>query len=542
MAGELERGRESYARRAWEDAHDQLSAADTAMPLGGGDLELLAQAAYLIGRDETSADVWARAHREWLRAGETARAVRAAFWLAFGLLNKGEMLRAGGWIERSQRLLHDADFECGEQGLLHYLVGLRCALTGDAAGGQAAFTRGVEIGERFGDDELVVLARIGLGRCLIYQGEIGAALALLDEAMVAVTGGELSPMAVGDAYCTVIEGCRETFDVRRSQVWTAELSRWCAEQPALVAYRGQCLIHRSETLQLSGAWDDAMDEARLAADRLSRPSGQLAIGAATYQQGELHRLRGEFGQAEAAYRDASRLGREPQPGMALLRLAQGRPGSAAAAIRAVVEDAHDRVSRSRLLPAYVEVLLAVGDIATAHGACRELEELSAGYRSEMLYAVVSYTRGAVDLVADDAKAALTCLRRAKRQWQELDVPYEVARTRALMASACRALGDDDTTELELAAAEEAFAELGAAGDLARIRSLSKRSAPDTHGLTPRELEILRLLCTGGTNKAIAAQLVLSDRTVDRHVSSIFAKLGVSSRSAATAYAYRHELL
>lgn len=526
-------GEESFARRAWARAHAELSAAE---PLSGADLERFAEVAYLVGNDEQSTDLWARVYREQASA-DPARAARAAFWLVFGLLNRGEAARGGGWADRAQRLLDDNGLDCAEQGALRYLAGLRAVLGGDPVAARAAFAQAIKTGDRFGDAQLVTLARIGLGRCLIYLGETVEGLALLDEAMVAVTGGELAATVVGDAYCTVIEGCREVFELRRSQVWTAELTRWCDQAPSLVAYRGQCLVHRAEILQLRGVWDDAVAEARLACERLAR---DVAVGAAFYQLGELHRVRGEVADAESAYRRASEFGREPQPGLALLRLAQGRTEAAVAAIRRVVDEAQDPVSRARLLPACVEITVAAGDTEAAGRACRELEEISAGYRSDMMDAIVCCARGSVDLATGDARSALVTLRHAEGRWRSLDAPYEVARVRVLVGLACREVGDDDTADLELAAAAEVFARLGAAGDLARVRKFS--GTGDTHGLTRRELEVLRLLSTGGSNKMIAAQLVLSERTVDRHVSSILNKLGVPSRSAATAYAYRHQLV
>jgi DNA-binding CsgD family transcriptional regulator len=548
MAGAVEQGRDAFARSAWAEAYVELSAADAAEPLATEDLERLALAAALAGRTDESADGWARAYRRWERSGEPARAVRAAFWLAFELLNNGRKTLGGGWIDKAQRLLDDAALDDAaldgvEQGLLRYLTGLHSTLTGDAKAGAAAFTEATEIGERFGDVELTTLARIGLGRCLIYLGEVGRGLALLDEAMLAVTGGELSPIAVGDAYCTVIDGCQEVFEFNRSQAWTAELARWCAGQPSMVPYRGLCLIHRAEILQLRGAWTDAMAEAQRACEWLAEPRIQRAIGSAYYQKAELHRLRGEFEPAELAYREASRLGREPQPGLAQLRLAQGRTDDAVAAVGRMMHEHQDPMSRSRFLPAYVEIMLAAGDTAAAYGACRELAQIATMFRSDLLNAVVSAAQGAVELADEDARAALVPLRNAARKWQELDAPFELARVRVLLGLACQALGDQETADLDLAAAEEVFARLGAAPDLARVRALSRRApSGSTHGLTPRELQVLRLLSTGGTNKVIAAQLVLSERTVDRHVSSILTKLGVPSRAAATAYAYQHQLV
>ncbi len=296
-------------------------------------------------------------------------------------------------------------------------------------------------------------------------------------------------------------------------------------------------------MHLHGAWPDALEEARRAGRRCAQTNNQVAAAQAFYRQGEVHRLWGESAAAEQAYREASRCGREPQPGLALLRLAQGHGDAAAAAIRRVADETTERLRRVRLLPAYVEIMLAVGDVKAAYTACRELDEIAAAYQSDMLGAMVAHARGAVDLAAGDARAALVALRHAWEVWQELDAPYEAARVRVLVGLACRALGDDDTAALELKAARAVFAHVGAAPDLARVDSLTGRAGyVDAHGLTARELQVLRLVAAGATNRAIAAELVLSERTVDRHVSNIFTKLGVSSRAAATAYAYEHQLV
>jgi ATP/maltotriose-dependent transcriptional regulator MalT len=544
MAGAdaLEQGRRSYAERAWAGAFAQLSAADRQAPLGAEDLERLAMAAYLSGQEDDGAEVGARAHREFLARGEVERAVRCAFWLAFGFIDRGDQARGGGWLARARRLLDDARLDSVERGYLLVPGALQALLEGDVAAAGAAFDELARIGGRFGDPDLLALSRLGRGGVRLALGETAEGVALLDEAMIAVEAGELSPMVAGIVYCAVIEACQEIYDLRRARQWTASLARWCAAQPDLVPFQGQCLVHRSEIMTLHGAWPDAMDEARRAAERLTAPPGRPAAGLAFYQQGELHRLRGELADAEDAYRQASQWGRDPQPGLALLRLAQGQVDSAAAAIRRVVDEASDVVSRSRLLPAQVEILLAAGDVQAAGAAAAELTGLAEGLGAPFLSAVAAHAQGAVLLAEGDPKAALATLRGAWLAWQDLEVPYQAARVRVLLGLACRELGDQDGAEMELDAARWVFRQLAAAPDLARVEALSARAAPGAGGLTARELEVLRLVAAGQTNKAIAADLFVSERTVDRHMSNIFAKLGVSSRAAATAHAYRHRLI
>jgi DNA-binding CsgD family transcriptional regulator len=540
---DLERGRDAYARDAWTEAYESLSAADRSAPLGAEDVERLSTAAYMIGREADYFDLLARAHRAYLDAGQELDALRCALWVGVTLASHGDMGRAGGWLGRASRLLDRHEGECVERGYMLLPAIFEQEARGNLEGAAATAGEAVAIAERFGDSDLFALAAHAQGHMLLQDGRLREGLPLLDEAMVAVTTGELSPIVSGIVYCGVILACRDAHEVRRAQEWTAELTRWCERQPDLVAFTGRCLVHRAEILQLRGDWADALAEAERAQERCRQAENDAAAGEACYRQGEIHRVRGDFEAAESAYREASRRGREPQPGLALLRLAQGRTDAAEAAIRRVVDETTAAGLRAGVLPAYVQIMLAAGDQEAAADACRELEAIAEGHDVAAIGAMAAEARGRVAVAAEDHRGALTSLRRASQAWQQLDAPYEAARTRALVALACRELGDEDTATLELEGARAVFEELEAAPDLARVDELAlTASAGNPYGLTDRELEVLRHLSAGATNKAIAAELVLSVRTVDRHVSNIFTKLGVSSRAAATAHAHEHHVL
>jgi DNA-binding CsgD family transcriptional regulator len=540
-SGELERARGSYAERVWMDAYEAFSRADEMGPLGAEDLELLATAAYMLGRDDEYVSALERAHRAYVESGDSRRAVRCACWIGLNLALRGEMGPGSGWFSRAQRMVERQEEESGERGFLLIPRVFQHEAAGDFAAAAALAGESAAIAEQFGDAEGFALATYTQGHMWIKAGRVADGLALLDEAMVALASRELSPIATGIVYCGVILACQEVFEVRRAQEWTAALIRWCRGQPDLVAFTGRCLLHRAEIMQLQGAWQDALEEARKASARFSL-QGNPAAGVASYRQAEVLRLQGEFAAAEEAYRDASRHGWEPQPGMAQLRLAQGNLDAAVAAIRRAIGETRAPLKRAALLPAHVEIELAIGENAKARAACGELEDLAEAFDSTMLSALAAHSRGAIHLTEGDARGALVPLRKASRLWQELEAPYETARARALAGSAYRALGDDDAAELELEAARGSFRELGAAPDLARLDSPTTSSPDESHGLTPRELEVLRLVASGKSNREIATALVISEHTVTRHVQNIFAKLGLSSRSAATAFAFEHDLV
>jgi DNA-binding NarL/FixJ family response regulator len=541
MADREQRARSSFERRLWSDAFAELSAAHREGQLAVEDLERLAVAAYMVGRDDDCEDAWMGAHQAWLRRGEAERAAACAFWQALGLFFRGELAPAMGWVARGGRLLEDGGRDCVEQAWLRTLRALPLLFEGDAEAVYPSLVEAEEIAERFADSGAAAFARLGRGYSLILRGQVAEGMALLDEVMVAVTADEVAPMLMGIAYCQVIALCQLVFDLRRAREWTEALTRWCAAQPDLVPFRGNCLVHRCEIFQLQGAWPDALDSARRACEWLAGPPAWDALGSAYYQLAEIQRLRGEFAEAETSYRRASLAGRDPEPGMSMLRLAQGRIDLALAALRRALEEAQDPIARSRLLPAAVEVMLEAEEVGAARVAADELAGIAARFDAPYLDALAAHTSGAVLLAEGDPRAALTRLRAAHRSWRELEAPHQAARARLLIGVACRQLGDGASAELEFAAARGALEELGAAPDLERLAWLAGSSRPGGP-LSRREREVLTLVAAGKTNRAIAAELFISEKTVARHVSNIFAKLRLSSRAEATAYAYRHGLV
>lgn len=496
------------------------------------EMDWLGTAAYLTGRDEEGFDWWIRAHRACLEAGDAIRAARLGVQLSGSLAFKGDIARSRGWVERARHALAETDDDCVEHGYLEHAIGmLHIFEAGDITGARDAFVRSAKVADRFADRELRTLSLLGEGRCLIYLGELAEGLALLDEAMVSVEAGEVAQIVVGDAYCTVIDACHELFDTRRCQTWTDSFTRWCDAQPDLVLYRGHCLLHRAEILQLHGRWVEGVEAAKEACRRLAEPVNLMTLGGAHYLEAELHRLRGDVAAAAEAYERAHQAGCDPHPGLSLLRLAQDRVDVADAAIRRVLAEAEGPIARARLLGPYVEIVLAAGDVGAARLAADELTAVAVELGSSFLRAQAAQLMGATLIAEDDHSAALMQLRRAATAWAELDAPFESARTRLLIATACAAVGDHDGADMERKAAGAAFERLGRVED---------RPAPA--GLSPREIEVLALVAHGGTNRAIAEALFISEKTVTSHLTHIFTKLGVSSRSAATTFAHEHSLV
>jgi DNA-binding CsgD family transcriptional regulator len=535
----LRRARKLFEQRAWAASYRLLEGVDSHTPLEPDDLERIGAAAYLMGREPESEAFLTRAHRIFLERRHHEGAARCATWLAFGLLMRGAMAPASGWFARAHRILDEAHLDCVIRGYLLIASAFQHVGQGDAAAGDAIFNQALEVARRFDDRDLKSLAHAGRGRALIEMGNVQEGLSLLDEAMVAVIAGDVTPIIAGNIYCIVLEGCQDTFDLRRAYEWTTSLTEWCAAQSGLVRYRGECLLYRAEVLQLRGRWNDA---ARDAQDASALLKDRPAAGAAFYRVGEIHRLRGEVAQAEAAYARAHEHRRTPQPGLSLLRLAQGRIDAAAASVRGALLDTRAPAARARMLTAAVEILLAAGDLEAARAAAAELREIATVIGAPLLLAASAHGTGAVLLKDDDIPGASASLRQAADAWRHLEMPYEEAHTCLLIAAVCHRRGDEDGRRLELGAAQTLFTQLDAGHCLARLTTPSDGAAPQPTGpLSDREAQVLRQLATGKTNREIAKALFISDKTVARHVSNIFDKLGVSSRAAATAWAYQHKL-
>jgi DNA-binding CsgD family transcriptional regulator len=535
------RAASAFASRRWGEAFAELMTAHGDDQLGVEDLERLAVAAYMVGRDHECDAAWKDAHHAWLRRGEVQHAARCAFWHALGLYFRGDRAQAMGWVARGGRVLEQSGDDAVERAWLLMLNALPRLFDQDWEAADPRFVEAGEIAERLGDSDAAVFAWLGRGYSLILQGRIAEGVALLDEVMVAVTAGEVAPMLAGILYCQVIALCQGIFDHRRAREWTEALTRWCESQPDIVPFRGNCLVHRCEIFQLQGAWLDALDSAQRACESLAGPPAWDALGSAFYQLGEIQRLRGELAPAEESYRNASLAGRDPEPGMSLLRLAQGRVDLAVAAIRRALDEGQDPLTRARLLPGCIEVLLEAADVRAARTAADELCAIAAQFEVPYLNALAAQASGAVLLAEEDPRTALAQLRIAQRSWRDLAAPHQAARVRLLIGVACRALGDGATADLEFEAARSALEELGAAPDLDRLARLAGTSG---HGgpLSRRENDVLTLVASGKTNRLIATELCISEKTVARHITNIFTKLRLSSRTEMAAYAYKHGLV
>jgi DNA-binding NarL/FixJ family response regulator len=549
----LEGVRRAAADLRWLDVFETLSACDRGAGLAAEDLELLATAAFLLGRGQECRQARLRAYQLYRHKGEVRRAARCAARIGLEQLGAGEVAEAAGclpvsvsacsaWAAQAAALVED-EVEGPEHGFVLVPVAYeRLVMAGDAAGAAEAAGQAVALGRRFGDADLLALALTVQGRALVRSAQVSDGVALLDEAVALVGTGEVSPQVAGLALTAAVDTGDEAFEFARWDEWTGALARWCDRQQGLVAFRCRSLAAQAAVERRHGRWDAALELAERACEPSIAGLDPMAAAAARYEQGEVWRVRGAPRAADVAYRQAGALGLDPQPGTALLRLAEGDAAAALGMLDRALAEAQTRLERARLLPARVEALLVAGEPAAAADAAGELELIAGDHATAVLQAAAQQASAAVALAAGDASAALSSARQACRVWCHFTLPDEEAQARVLVATCCRTLGDDATADLELEAACDILAGLGAKPALAQARFALGPTSRTTYGLTRREIEVLELLATGLTNRTIAEQLHVTTRTVDTHVSRILAKLGVPTRAAATAFAHRHGLV
>ncbi len=535
------RGAEEFARKDWAGAFAVLVETNGPGGLDAVESARLGVVADLLGDAEESRRAWERAHQLFLAADDPASAVYCVFWLCHGLMHSGEFAQAGGWLARAHRIVEESGVDGPERGYIQIPRGLQLLGEGDPKAAGLIFDEVRALGRRVRDADLHTLGSLGYGRSLINRGDIPEGLTTLDEAMVAVTAGEVSPTVAGIVYCAVVEACEEVFDFRRASEWTDALTRWCEAQPGLVSFRGECHVYRSHLLELRGEWSAGLEAAEEAERRLSGPPMHPALGNAFYRKGELLRLRGSVSDAEEAYRRAEECGRRPEPGRALLRLQQGRLDAAANSIRHSLDEASADPDRAPLLDAAVEIFVAIRDSASAQRASAELQVVAVRLGSPWLRAAAARGSALVSLLEENPHGALHSLGIAVGEFHNCGARYETARTRLYLARAARLAGDRDAAASHAAVARRTFDELGAVPSPV-WESGAARPKGDASALTARELEVLRLVSRGLTNRAIASSLTISEKTAANHVANVLGKLGLSSRAAATAFAYENELL
>lgn len=539
MTRVLDRAREAYGRCDWTAAREGFGAVAERGTLSVDDLASLAESAWWLGLNDEALAGYEEVYRRYVSDDRRPEAAKMALGTGFLWFLRGERSIGGGWVSRGRRLLDELP-DCVEKG-----YGLAMDIDDAVAAGRfdAAIATAKEVqavATRFGDANLAAAGMVGEGMAMVRRGEVRAGLALLDEAMLPVAAGEVSPDWAGNLYCQLMGICHELADIPRARVWTEATERWCDRFTSAVMFAGVCRMHRAQLLQIQGDWDRAEDEARQVCHDLA-DMNMFAVAESHYQIGEIRRLRHDLPGAENAYRTAHEMGREPQPGLALLRMAQARVDAATASIRgALVSHSKGPFVRARLLAAQVEIALAAGDMATADEAAADLEQIASAFASPGLEASAAQARGAVLVASERHVEALPFLREAIRGWQELDAPYDAARSRVLAARAAQGLGDKDAADLDLEVAGALFDRLGATEDAMRVARLGSRSP--VPGLTAREAEVLSCVAAGQSNREVAATLFISEKTVARHLSNIFTKLGVSSRTEAAAFAFRQGLV
>ncbi len=528
--------RTALSRYDWQGAHDLATPAAASDPPDVDALEVLAEAAWWTSRIDECIEVRERCYRLHEEAGDIVRAGAVAMELSENLGFRGQPAVARAWLARARRLLADAPDDATKAGL--YLREAEVAhSTGDVAAAIDFGERALAIGRSLRDSGLEAESLQCLARLHLADGRPDESLAWFDEAMLLVVEGRCDPFVTGKVYCSFISACEELGDLHRAVEWIEIGSHW-AERHPVSAFPGLCRVHRAEVLQMRGDWERAEVEARRACSELD---GVNAYNTAlSFREiGDIRRRLGDLAGAAQAFRDASNLGLDPQPGLALLRLAEGKVAVAARMIQqARCEADHDDLGLAKLLPAAVQIGIAADDLDAARVAADELDRITRVYRSSILEANAAASRGRLLHADGDVAAATTSLRLALQRWRALAVPYEVASMLVLLGESARRADDEEEAAAYFTEACTTFERLGAALDLARATTATGIPGGDPSVLTDRETDLLRLVAAGQTNREIAGQLFLSEKTVERHLSNVFRKLGVSSRAAATAQAIR----
>lgn len=525
----------------WTARYDELTTRRDA--LTAEELDALGLAAWFLGRETECERVWDAAHLAYLDAGETDAAIHCVFWVGFILIDRGDMVRAGAWMSRLMQLCAIGD-RTPEREPTAMLARAALAFGGGRFDEAAELCeRAIALARESRDTDVEVLATMNLARSLVYGGHVDEGFDAMDRVMLAISSGRVSDRAAGPAYCAVIASCLERWDVERARVWTRDLSGWCDAQRGLEPFRGECSVNRAYVLRLLGEWDEATTTLTEVCDRERRTQ---TLEGAFYGLAELCRLAGRRDEAEAAYRRAAELGREVQPGLALLRRDQGRASAARTGIGRALEASPTPGQRAEMLAAQVEVEAEHGDPRVAERAASELRAMADALRTPYLQAQADRAEARLLIDTDAPERALPLLRRAWTAWRRLEAPYEGAMTRVLIGRANRAVGDEEAAQLEFDAARSVLVDLGAVADLDRLERLAaepdRPAAAAAAGLTRREVEVLRLIASGRSNRQIAIELFLSERTVARHVSNILGKLGLANRAGATAFAFEHGLV
>ncbi len=467
----VEAGREALRRREWAEGYELLKSADEAQ-LGPEELLLLGEAAMWTGRMDEVNDYFERAYRGYLDARNKLRAAFVATWIAHNQKNNLQLSVANGWMSRAKRLL-DEEEEAPEHGYWALQKVLFAVGEGDHVYALRLAKHAEELGRRFGDRNLEIRGIQRQGSVLIEQGEVAEGKLLLDEASAAALGGELDPYSTLVIYCNTIGACRDVADFESAGEWTDRASDFC-DANGLTAFPGMCRVNHAEVMKFKGRLSEAQALAGQAGEELRVWNPRVA-GAAFYELGEVRLRLGELNQAEQAFREADELGRTPEPGLSLLRLAQGNPKGALASIRrAVGDDSLGLPAQARLLPAAVEIAVAAGEADEAAGYADRLDSVADTYETSALKATAAYAKGQVALTRGDADAAYHEFRQARTTWDSTAATYDGAHAREQIGRALRASGDEDAAVWELQAAAARFERLGSVRDAERVAELLMR--------------------------------------------------------------------